>query len=149
MKDVVCFDLDGTLADCSHRLNYIQTKPKNWKAFFAGIPFDKPIEFTVECFKNCVLNNVPVIIVTARPRSTEKDTYKWLDKHGLYYDCSRFYFRQNNDFRDDTIVKEEILEKIKKDGFNPTLAYDDRPKILRMWESKGIKTVDCGNGIEF
>ena len=30
--DVIC-DIDGTVADCSHRLHWIQSKPKNWKAF--------------------------------------------------------------------------------------------------------------------
>lgn len=33
----IIFDIDGTLADCSHRLHWIQSKPKNWNAFFAGM----------------------------------------------------------------------------------------------------------------
>ena len=29
----VIFDIDGTLLDISHRLKFIQQKPKDWKAF--------------------------------------------------------------------------------------------------------------------
>lgn len=34
MKAVI-FDIDGTLADLSHRLHHVSGKPKNWDAFFA------------------------------------------------------------------------------------------------------------------
>lgn len=38
---LVVFDIDGTLANIEHRLDYVRSKPKNWKAFDAGIPNDK------------------------------------------------------------------------------------------------------------
>ena len=38
---LVVFDIDGTLAKIDHRLGFVRSKPKNWKAFDAGIPNDK------------------------------------------------------------------------------------------------------------
>jgi hypothetical protein len=32
----ILVDIDGTLADCTHRLHHIQKQPKDWDAFFAG-----------------------------------------------------------------------------------------------------------------
>ena len=32
------FDIDGTLADASHRLHHIQNGNKDWDAFFARAP---------------------------------------------------------------------------------------------------------------
>jgi hypothetical protein len=34
MKAVI-IDIDGTLADTTHRLHHIKSKPPNWDAFFA------------------------------------------------------------------------------------------------------------------
>lgn len=34
MKSVYVFDIDGTLADLTHRLHHIQKQPKDWDAFF-------------------------------------------------------------------------------------------------------------------
>jgi hydroxymethylpyrimidine pyrophosphatase-like HAD family hydrolase len=36
MKTIVC-DIDGTVANIEHRRQYVATKPKNWKAFNAGM----------------------------------------------------------------------------------------------------------------
>ena len=40
MSKCYIFDLDGTLADCAHRLHHIQKEQKDWKAFFAAVGAD-------------------------------------------------------------------------------------------------------------
>ena len=42
--DTIIFDVDGTLADTTHRLHLVtdHTVSKNWERFFAEIPNDKP-----------------------------------------------------------------------------------------------------------
>lgn len=40
-RDVIV-DLDGTLADCSHREHFIRRGRKKWKKFFDAARFDKP-----------------------------------------------------------------------------------------------------------
>ena len=42
------FDIDGTIADLSHRLPHIQKTPKDWTAFFASVADDVPIEHTIK-----------------------------------------------------------------------------------------------------
>ena len=36
----IIFDIDGTLANADHRTHFVRSKPKNWNAFNAAIPFD-------------------------------------------------------------------------------------------------------------
>ena len=46
----IIFDIDGTVANIDHRLDYVRSHPKNWNAFDAGIPNDgvrRPI--TIKC----------------------------------------------------------------------------------------------------
>src|SRR5688500_361977 len=47
-EKIVIFDIDGTLADISERIHHVKNKPKNWKAFFAGMAQDKTINSMVE-----------------------------------------------------------------------------------------------------
>ena len=43
---VVC-DIDGVLSDASARQHFLQRRPKDWDAFFAGCGADPPIVATV------------------------------------------------------------------------------------------------------
>jgi len=40
----VIFDVDGTLANCEHRMHWIRHRPKNWAAFNRAMPYDTPIQ---------------------------------------------------------------------------------------------------------
>jgi hypothetical protein len=33
--------------------------------------------------------------------------------------------------------------------FNPVMAFDDRPAVVRMWKENGLIVADVGNGVEF
>jgi hypothetical protein len=33
-KEVIIFDIDGTLADVLKRIHHLKKKPKDWQAFF-------------------------------------------------------------------------------------------------------------------
>ena len=55
MTKVIVFDIDGTLANIEHRRAFVATKPKNWKAFNAGIVNDTPHEDIVWLWDQVVL----------------------------------------------------------------------------------------------
>ena len=40
-QDII-FDMDGTLADVSHRKHFVENNPKNWEAFYKAMINDKP-----------------------------------------------------------------------------------------------------------
>jgi hypothetical protein len=50
--------------------------------------------------------------------------------------------RADNDFRDDAIVKKEMLDKILATGTEIIAAFDDRKKVKRMWVENGIFVFD-------
>ncbi len=53
MKDIVIFDLDGTLADGTHRLHFCRKDNYNetwaWKPFNMACKDDAPIKITSNC----------------------------------------------------------------------------------------------------
>lgn len=145
-------DLDGTLANCEKRRHFVRninndpTWKKNWGAFFKLVKTDTPNQFIVDKIKKVKGEGLDVIIVSARPEYTRKDTEDWLNMYSIPYD--RLLMRASNDSRDDEIVKPEIVEKYL-DKSKILEWYDDRPKVIRAIRALGINVIDVGNGEEF
>lgn len=139
---VIC-DVDGTIADGTERQKWLANKPKNWKAYFAGMKDDKPIHPVINTIKS-LSSNYYIFIVSARPLDYEQETKDWLAKHHVPYE--RIYMRPKGDYRDDTIVKSEILDQIIEEGFYPVMVFDDRKKVVDMWISRGIFVMDVSQG---
>lgn len=168
---VIC-DVDGTLADCSHRLQHIKpddgpcTSPdmghvwinnicadckkhkiaKDWNAFFAACKDDTPIKPIIRLV-NEYFSHYNLIIVSGRPvDQCEVATEDWLAQHGI---APQFLFMRGgpHDHRPDYEVKREILDLLPKER----IAYviDDRPQVLRMWQANGLTTLAVGPLKEF
>jgi beta-phosphoglucomutase-like phosphatase (HAD superfamily) len=75
-------DIDGVLADASHRLHYLAPGRKNWDAFFAAAPKDPPLPEGVEVART-LAHDHDIAYVTGRPSRYRGDTLTWLQKHGL------------------------------------------------------------------
>ena len=56
--------------------------------------------------------------------------------------------RASGDYRPDYIVKQEILDANFDKG-DVELVIEDRPSVIRMWKSNGLKVEDVGAGQEF
>lgn len=129
------FDLDGTLADITHRLHFIQNKPKDWPAFFRACVDDKPIWPLIVIAQRLMFTNV-VEIWSGRSDMVRTETAKWLDDHGMGMRGS-LRMRRDGDYRADHIVKSEWLESLPRELW-PDLVFDDRQQVVDMWRAHGI-----------
>jgi predicted kinase len=157
-QQIVIVDMDGTIADCSHRFYFIDAASnikKYWHGFFSACGEDAPIKPVVQWVRS-LKGKYLVCIVSGRPvDECGKLTVAWLAKYEVPYD--HLFMRAGGDHRPDTIIKGEIVSMFPKDtGFDtpnihPQIAFaiDDRPSVIRMWESRGIKVFDVGAGVEF
>ena len=146
---LVVFDIDGTLANIEHRLDYVRSKPKNWKAFDAGIPNDKVNSPVAEIFWTLEETGAhDIVLASGRNERSRQATENWLLKNGLgHYD--KLYMRKADDFRNDSIVKREMLDEIIADyGKKPDMVFDDRPRVVNMWRDAGIFVFDVYQGKE-
>jgi hypothetical protein len=59
----------------------------------------------------------------------------------------KYYYKPENDYRKDNIIKKEIFDNYLKDVYNILFVYDDRNQVVNMWRELGIKTfqVEPGN----
>ena len=143
----VIVDIDGTLADCTHRLRHIQKMPKDWDSFFAETGRDSPIVPIVSLVQGLVSDQTNrVIYVSGRPTKTKRVTVEWLYRWGLVGSKLNLYMRHDGDHRDDQILKRELLSYVRADGFNPVLAIDDRKRVVDMWRAEGLICMQVAEG---
>lgn len=148
----IIFDIDGTLADITHRLAYVQTKPKNWKAFDQGVSDDAPNSDIIRLqhrltsmFKSSLdPYNDHMLIASGRSDRLREETVAWLKKYNIDYD--KLYMRKEGDFRKDSIIKREILDEMRADGYDPKIAIDDRQQVVDMWREAGLTCLQCARG---
>ena len=144
--DIIC-DIDGTLLNITGRIAWIkEASPPNWERFRSEWWRDTPIQPIVTLMQT--LGEHPEHnIIMASGRTEKERPQTELQLHRLDIRYSGLYMRATGDFRPDYIVKEEILIRIKKNGYQPELAFDDRQQVVDMWRRNGIRCaqVDVGN----
>lgn len=143
---LIVFDIDGTLANIEHRLHHIKTKPKNWDAFDAGIKDDKVNSPVARMYWAMANMGHTIVIATGRNERNRAETEAWLRKK-IGSEWKTLYMRSEDDRRDDTIVKREMLDKIVRDyGRKPDAVFEDRPRVVQMWRNEGVFVFDVYQG---
>ncbi len=147
MKNVWVFDIDGTLADCSHRLHFIEQKPKDWTSFFAAVRGDAPIPHMVLLCSSLMGAENRIAFVSGRSDECRSETLAWLNRNIGYDagDCP-LYMRKAGDYRADDIVKMELLARLRSDGHEPIMVFDDRKRVVDAWRSAGVPCAQVAPG---
>lgn len=137
-EKIVFFDIDGTLADGSHRYYLTHGHQKDWVHFKRLAPKDK-LDHTIAKWFHACKEDYTVFIMSGRDTREGLVTEGWLEKHWIKPE--RLFVRQWGDSRDDRIVKEEMLHKVfdRYGKENVLFAVDDRPRVVQMWRDNGIK----------
>ena len=141
-EEIVIFDIDGTLADVSERLHHIRKKPKDWDAFFRGIPQDKAIHSMVRLCNMLYASGVKILLCTGRREKDRAETVKWLARQGVNY--HELILRPDGDRRSDVLVKREMLAGIDRSKI--LFVVEDRSGVVEMWRSEGLVCLQCAPG---
>jgi phosphoglycolate phosphatase-like HAD superfamily hydrolase len=146
MKAIIC-DIDGTIADASHRLHHIATKPKNWDAFFKDCVNDSPINDIIDLVRMFRLISYEILYVSGRSDIVRQETQDWITKY-TGFERNNLFMRQANDHRPDWLVKKEILYQLYKMYPNLRIEYvlDDRDQVVNMWRNEGLRVLQVARG---
>lgn len=140
-RAVYIIDLDGTIADGSHRLHKLPTKDlhltESWSEFNRMAVDDLPISSTIRLVNDLADSEAYVVILTGRSDEVKEETVAWLERHGVNYDF--LIMRPATDNRKDTVIKQEFIECIG--GVEKVVAaFDDSPSVIAHFRSMGITT---------
>lgn len=145
MKNLILFDLDGTLADCTHRLSHIAQEPKNWSAFFSACGGDQIIPHVAALFM--LLRRNPayeVWIVSGRSDEVRAQTEKWLLNHHLHPD--KLIMRAANDHSEDDFLKGSWVESGLIPRERIMMVFEDRSRDVKTWRKMGVPCLQVAEG---
>ncbi len=142
-KDIIV-DMDGTLADISQRLRRAESNPPpgkrmDWDIFLDPMVMahtDKPNPHVIHLVRVLSDSGHNILVTSARNERHRDVTALQLDEWGIKYE--KLYLRKDDDFRQDGIVKAELLAQILEDGYVPRIAIDDRQQVVDKWRELGL-----------
>lgn len=126
-------DIDGVVADVRHRLHHIESKPKNWGAFFATADRDPPLAEGVERVR-ALAEGHEVVFLTGRPERLRRVTLAWLERHGI--GGHELLMRRHGDFRPARVAKAEELRRLAA-GRSVAVVLDDDPEVCEALREEG------------
>lgn len=145
MKQAYVFDIDGCLADCSHRLGHIRKAPKDWTRFFEETIHDLPIEPVCRLARSLDRAGETIVFASARPEFTLPATVWWLESW-VGIDNPTLYLRHPGDRRDDDVVKVEMLREIQRSGFEVLCWIEDRACVVKALRAAGVRVLQPSEG---
>jgi predicted kinase len=151
-KDSVCLiDIDGTIADITHRLHFVKPgkgHKKDWKGFFESMDEDEVREDVKKDVMKLFNEGKTIIFMSGRPEKYREFTQRWLARNflNIYY---TIIMRKSTDKRQDDETKRDLFNEYFPDKSVIHVVYDDRPRVLRVWRELGLNVVDVGKGVEF
>jgi len=149
LERIYIFDLDGTLADATHRLHLIQNGRKDWDLFYEQCVHDKPIWGTIDTLTSLHESGATCLIWTGRGDKVLPQTRDWL------YSCipqnivdrCRLRMRKDGDHREDVVVKQEWLDELDPLARRQIVAaFEDRKRVVDMWRKNGIICYQVAEG---
>lgn len=141
---IAVFDLDGTLADISHRTHYILGPEKDWGAFFGLVSKDKPIEASCTILRTLAMSGFTIWIMSGRSDATRDQTVAWLRKHGVVFD--ELLMRSEGDRTPDHELKRSWVNSPLVPREHIKMVFEDRSRVVQMWREEGFQTYQVSDG---
>jgi len=126
MRPLAVIDIDGVVADVSHRLHHLSSRPKDWGSFFAAAADDPPLEVGVRRVRELLADH-EVVYLTGRPEWLRKDTERWLAAQEIT--GSALHMRRRGDRRPARQTKAELLAELAH-GREVRIVLDDDPEVV-------------------
>lgn len=151
---VIICDIDGTIADHTHRIDYVtKHKPKNWDAYYGGMMEDPPIPGALTHLKRIIeLSSPHFYFMTGRPERYRYATTEWIYRH-FGVTCRKpggipgvlLYMRSDQDYRASSVYKEELPKYLVEVLKTPVLFLDDDLRNEEMYRKYGVflKAPEC------
>lgn len=145
-RNIVIFDLDGTLAHIDHRRHLVRGKKKRWSDFFAACVDDEPNEAVIALAQMLSKQASPplrLVVFSGRSDEVRAQTIEWINKHVGSDVFAEIRMRRQGDYTPDDDLKRSWAQPIKDQIL---FSVDDRNKVVRMWRNLGITCFQVADG---
>lgn len=148
MKTMIyIFDIDGTIADCTHRLHHIAGDEPDWDAFYKACPNDRPITEVIKVLNVLdAQDDVEIWFFTGRSDLVREETIAWLAKHTEVGVC-HFKMRMQGDHTPDHELKAKWFKDLAPQTRRRVAGvFEDRDRVCQMWRENGLQCFQVAEG---
>jgi len=139
-KPIAIVDIDGTIADGSHREHILQAKPVKWDKYFSLMGNDAPIMNIIQQVQELSKTHT-ICIMTGRPDTYQYITMDWLNKYDV--PCDYLFMRSASERIPDYEVKERFY--LAMPASKVAIVFDDRQSVNDLcWRKHNVNLIDCG-----
>lgn len=145
-NNIIVVDIDGTIAKVGDRLKYLQQAKKDWDAFYEHCDEDEPIDEMCQLVADLFVLGRDIVFCTGRRESVREKTKNWLTQNVISTYDDELLMRKDGDWRHDTEVKPELLQKA---GITPDDVYfilEDRDSMVAKWRELGYRCLQVADG---
>lgn len=146
------FDLDGTLADTTHRQPLIDRAniddERAWGAYYKECKLDSPIIPTIQTARMLSLS-ADIWIWSGRSDVVRDDTWWWLNQHAPFLagPDQVLLMRKAGDKTPDTELKKDwYMNMLPSDQDRLVGVFEDRNRMAEMWRSMGVTCFHVADG---
>lgn len=145
-KNIVVVDIDGTIAKVGDRLKYLQQEKKDWDAFYEHCDEDEPIDEMCQLVSDLFVLGRDIVFCTGRRESVREKTKEWLFWNVIASDDPNLLMRKDGDWRHDTEVKPELLQKASITPDEVYFILEDRDSMVAKWRELGYRCLQVNDG---
>lgn len=137
LSHCIIVDIDGTVAKMENR------SPYDWDKVDTDT-YIKNVCYAVGGYADSDHN---IIFLSGRDEICREKTEKWLDAvpYSGFKNRTALYMRPHNDYRKDSIIKEELYRKYIEGKYNVEAVFDDRLSVCRLWHQLGLPLFRVGD----
>ncbi len=151
---LVVFDLDGTIADVTHRMHFIRPNPavdpvtgkkvkRRFDRFHAACVDDGVVEPVAYLYRQFVANpDVTVVVLSGRDVATLDETVQWFARNDLPMPDDMI-LKSGDQHTPDVEQKRTIADQIEQRYGEPiAMVFEDRQRVVEMWKARGTFVMD-------
>lgn len=142
---IFIFDIDGTLANNTHRVHHILNK--DWDAYHQACDRDTPIAPVIAVLNTLYKHGHKILFWTGRDEIVRAQTEKWIETWTAVKPADIHYnlwMRGTGDHRPDYEIKEAALRSI--DRTDLAGVFEDREQVVAMWRRNGVMCFQVAEG---
>ena len=139
MGNIVLCDIDGTIADNSHRQHFLEGK-KDWEGFFSNLDKDKPIFPIINLINDHYREGKKIIFLSGRSENYRNITSEWLKKY-FNFDFL-LVLRKSDDKRNKLITKRELFNSLNIENTEVYSIFENDIDLIKMWNEMKLNVVN-------
>ncbi|MHA3704775.1 phosphatase domain-containing protein [Jatrophihabitans sp. YIM 134969] len=138
-RNYTVFDIDGVVADVSHRLHHLEPRQRDWFAFHEAADRD-PVLGTGRALAEQAALDGDIVWLTGRPAWSRRLTQTWLDAAGL--PAGPLLMREDGDHRPAKYVKLQEIRRLGRERAGELITVvDDDPAVVDTLTAAGFPTL--------